>query len=200
MWTRRSISVYLVPGSLPLLGWRCVGRGSRKHCGRARTSQRRGRRSGLGSSQRAALHRQALVAAAALLTLAKFSYGVDILLVIVAVALKIALQERRIPWILPIYLLEVLAFWLLAGQRLADIPAFFGNSLEIGMGYSAMQLPSPAWNIACFAVTAAIVIAAIAKERWHAERWYALFAVLPSPLFSWAWPKARLSATIGLTT
>ena len=122
-------------------------------------------------------HRQALVAAAALLTLAKFSYAVVILPVIAAVALKIALQRRRIPSILPVYLLEVIAFWLLAGQRLADIIPFFRNSLEIGMGYPAMQLPGPEWIIACFALTAAILIAAIGWERWHAERWYAMFAV-----------------------
>jgi hypothetical protein len=48
----------------------------------------------------------------------------------------------------PLYLLSLLAAWLLAGQRIGDIPAFLGSAWQIMAGYGeAMSYPGPAWIV-----------------------------------------------------
>ena len=128
--------------------------------------------------------------AAALLTLAKFSYGLAAALVILTIAAKNAIRNHRTPSNLPIYLLEVAALWLLAGQRLADIGPYVRNSLEIAAGYSAMQFPGPFWHVVCYAVTAAILLTALGWERWQADKWYAAFPVAAMALILFIVAKA----------
>jgi hypothetical protein len=119
------------------------------------------------------VQRQALVTAAAFLSLTKFSSAVLCLTVIPWIALRTAVKQRRFPWVLPAYLLQVLLFWWLAGQRIGDLLPYLRNSAEVSSGYIGMALAGPAWHISCFLVGAGLIVAALGWERWRAERWYA---------------------------
>ncbi len=118
-------------------------------------------------------HEHLLIAAAAFLTVTKFSYAMAILAAMAGVTLKTALG-RRLPRVLFLYAAEVILFWLLADQPLSGLPYYFWNSFQVARGYGGMQLAGPSWYIICFILAFALLIAAIAQDRWRTERWQAL--------------------------
>ncbi|MGA2034382.1 MAG: hypothetical protein ABSG68_19225 [Thermoguttaceae bacterium] len=119
-------------------------------------------------------HEHLLIAAGAFLTVIKFSYGMAVLAVLACIAVKAVLGRRRVPRVLLAYAAEVILFWLLADQPLSGLPHYFWNSLQVARGYAGMQMGGPLWHIICFALAFALLIAAIARDRWPAERWQAL--------------------------
>jgi hypothetical protein len=129
------------------------------------------------------LRRQAFIAAAALVGLAKFYYMVIILACLPFLALRAIVLRRGVPWSLLSFFVYLLGFWLLAGQHMTDIPAYVRNSLEISSGYAAMAWPGPEWQIPCFLLNAALLLTAIALDRWRAESWPGLIGAAALGLF-----------------
>ena len=98
----------------------------------------------------------------ALLTLAKGSLGLASISVLVAGLLAAGSRRRFVRGALPVlaYAFALPAFWALAGQDVAALPAFARNSLDIISGYSdAMFLAGPAWQPALFCAAAAALLA-----------------------------------------
>jgi hypothetical protein len=59
------------------------------------------------------------------------------------------LHHRRIPWSPWAFGGLFLAVWMLCGQRLASLPSYLVNSLEISRGYAyAMAQDGPVWQVA----------------------------------------------------
>ena len=90
-----------------------------------------------------------LLALSALSGLIKFTFALlGITTVLLLDAYRLILH-RRIPIYFPAYLLFAALFFVAAGQRLADFPAYIAGSIAITQGYSeAMQIfGEPRWSL-----------------------------------------------------
>ena len=125
-----------------------------------------------------AVPRQALVTAAALISLMKFSYAAVCMTAVPAIVLRAGIKQHRLPSVLPAYLLQVMLFWWLAGQQAGDLPHYLRNALDKSSGYTAMALPGPWWHVPCFLAGGGLVLTAIGWERWRAEKWFAAAAIV----------------------
>ena len=113
-----------------------------------------------------------LVAAVALASLVKFTYLVAAALVIVPLTVA-QLRRRQVPTVPLLFLAFFLAFDLLAGQRLPDMPDYLRLSMQITAGYTdAMSSfgtnqpigwPSsrPPVDLVCFVAAAGLLIFAV---------------------------------------
>jgi len=99
-------------------------------------------------------------------------------MVIPVIVLRAAMKRRRLPLVLPAYLLQVLLFWWLAGQQIGDLPLYLRNSVELASGYTALALAGPWWHIPCFLLGGGLMLAAIGWERWRAEKWHAAATIV----------------------
>ncbi len=127
---------------------------------------------------RLAIFRQTMLVFAAWISLTKFSAGMAILIVLLLGSVGLVLRTRRVAWILLIYAGGVLLLWLLAGQRIADLPAWLKNSAEMASGYSGMAIPGPWWQIACYGLAICPMLGVLAWDRWRTRRWNAIPPVL----------------------
>lgn len=76
------------------------------------------------------------------MSLIKFSGFAECLVVVAAIALDVVLRQRKFPWIVAAWAGGLVAFWVLAGQKISLLPAFFHHSWLVTGGYTeAMFLP-----------------------------------------------------------
>jgi hypothetical protein len=112
--------------------------------------------------------------------LIKLSTGPLIAVVFLVALFGARAGGRRIAAYVLVFLALVLALWLATGQRLGDVPAFVGHTIEISSGYSSAMLRST--TVAPWKVTAAVVAAigsglALVAAAWlwggrdRATRW-----------------------------
>lgn len=103
----------------------------------------------------------ALLALAAMAGLIKFTMlvaGTGIALLLSARGL---LERGRWAWALPAYLGSVLLGWLVLGQRLRDLPAFIGSSLELSGGFHAVSSGFHALELVLFLLGSATLLVAL---------------------------------------
>lgn len=74
---------------------------------------------------------------AALASLIKYTYLLVCIILIVLITIDELSKLKRIPQVAPIYLAFLSLFWLIAGQNLVNLPAYFVNGSEIVKGFSA---------------------------------------------------------------
>lgn len=74
---------------------------------------------------------------ASLSSLIKHTHLMVCIVLIVLITIDELSRLKRIPQVAPIYIAFVGLFWLIAGQNLANFPAYFVNGLEIVKGFSA---------------------------------------------------------------
>jgi hypothetical protein len=121
-----------------------------------------------------------------------------VVLIVILGSLKTVVQRRRVPWTLPVYCVEVLFFWLLAGQRLADFVPFVVNGLEMAGGYSsAMQFPGPVLATVVFVAVAVGTVVLVDQRQRRLEKWYALFPSISLAIVFWLLAKASLVRSDG---
>ncbi|HEY0140921.1 MAG TPA: glycosyltransferase [Thermoanaerobaculia bacterium] len=113
----------------------------------------------------------ALIVAATLLGLAKFSMLVMVSLAVAAVAAD-ELRRRSFPWTAAIHALALAAFWLLARQQPGDFLPFLRGSLEMASGYGeAMGRDDTLYSPRAFrpflisALTFTLIVAAVEIRR-----------------------------------
>ncbi len=84
----------------------------------------------------------------------------------------VGLARRRVPRLLPLFALGIVAGALLYGQRLSDLPAYVALQGEVVAGYAAaMALDGPDWDLASFvclssALLLTFVVAGRGPGRW----------------------------------
>jgi hypothetical protein len=112
--------------------------------------------------------------------LIKLSTGPLIAVIFLVALVGARAGGRRVAAYVIVFLALVLALWLATGQRLGDVPAFVGHTIEISSGYSSAMLRST--TVAPWKVTAAVVAAigsglALVAAAWlwggrdRATRW-----------------------------
>src|SRR5262249_40827107 len=112
----------------------------------------------------------ALVLALALSGLVKFTFLVAGATAVGVVSVD-ALAHRRMPWLLPAWIVAVVVLWLVVGQDPKSLLAFLRGSAEVSGGYSeAMALRGP--NGEVLAVLGAIVLlcAVVLATEWPRDR------------------------------
>jgi hypothetical protein len=118
----------------------------------------------------------ALLALSALAGLIKFTYLLFGFTCVVLADLH-HLRRRALPWYTVGYLLSVLAFFALAGQKLGNFPAYLRTSLAVTAGYSeAMQKSGATVELLGFAVLALSFLLLVLKHQrasadWKDNRW-----------------------------
>jgi hypothetical protein len=84
-----------------------------------------------------------LLAALAVGALVKFSFLPSAIVVLGAVTAD-ALRQRRVPRAAVVFAVFFVGTWAIAGQRVADLPAFLASGSEVMAGYSVnMSIPGP---------------------------------------------------------
>jgi hypothetical protein len=118
---------------------------------------------------------------AAIEALVKLSTGPTIAAVFLLALVGARAGGRRIAAYLVLFVVELLALWLLAGQRLDAIPDFLANTREIVSGYSSAMIREvdvAHWKVVVASIAAAIttlaLVAACAAGRFRDRR--ALYA------------------------
>jgi hypothetical protein len=146
--------------------------------------------------------KELLILAAALIGLVKFTYLTAAVVIVAGIALDDLLRKRRFPWIVPVYLLETLFFWLLAGQRLSSVWPYLRNSLEIAAGYGAMAFWGPPRVVIQTALLMAMMATALllplAWLLWQQRRGWFLVSWLPFLLVVAILGKASLMRLDGI--
>jgi hypothetical protein len=118
----------------------------------------------------------ALLALSALAGLIKFTYLLFGFTCVVLADLH-RLRRRALPWYTVGYLLSVLAFFALSGQRLGNFPTYLRTSLAVTAGYSeAMQTSGATVELLGFAVVASSFLLLVlryqrASADWKDNRW-----------------------------
>lgn len=75
--------------------------------------------------------------------------------------------RRRFPVILTVYLTGVLAFWLLAGQNLANFGAYLANGSQIVKGFAAtMGTFGPLIEIILYLITVVLFLGLVVAATW----------------------------------
>jgi hypothetical protein len=112
--------------------------------------------------------------------LIKLSTGPLVAVVFLVALIGARAGARRIAAYIVVFLALVVVLWLASGQRLGDVPAFVGHTIEISSGYSSAMLRST--TVAPWKVVAAVVAAigsglALVAATWlwggrdRATRW-----------------------------
>ncbi len=131
----------------------------------------------------------ALLALSALAGLIKFTYFLFGFACVILADLH-RLRRRALPWYTFCYLLSILVFFALAGQKLAHFPAYLHASLAVTAGYSeAMQLfGSPFELLAFVAMSFSLLLLVQATERksedWRQDPWLGAVPILIFLAFS----------------
>jgi hypothetical protein len=118
----------------------------------------------------------------------KFTH-VAVVCCIVGIGSVWEVTRRRVPYAGLLVVASWLAWWKLAGQRLADIPAYVRHSIEMAAGYSAgWSQDGPLWQPAFFLVAAAGFMLVHAKAQKQRLGWAGVLPVtaamgLVFPLF-----------------
>jgi hypothetical protein len=111
-------------------------------------------------------------------SLVKFSHQM-LAFAVVGVILIDDLLRRRPPWAPLVYLMSLLAFWVLAGQQLRSFWPYVRGSWELSQGYSeamAFSPPGSGWATLGFVVAAVIIfIEAVRDTRGRPRPQVALF-------------------------
>jgi len=110
-----------------------------------------------------------MLAVAAWLTLTKFSYLMVFAVIVGLHAVSHVVRRQRVPWIVPVFMTEVLLFWLMAGQQLPDYFAWLHNAVELVDGYSAMACSGPAWQIVLYWITIGCALVAVGRHQWKLQ-------------------------------
>jgi hypothetical protein len=109
----------------------------------------------------------------AILSLVKFNFLIASVMTVI-VAMTVHLLRRDIGKAAVIaagYGGFLLLFWLLCGQSLQSLPAWFTGSLEIAAGYSeAMSLTPPTALLACCVILMVLIIASCCLISWACPR------------------------------
>ena len=107
--------------------------------------------------------------ACAVASLIKLNDAVSIVAIGGALAAGAVAWRRTVPVFIAAYAATFAVLWLLAGQRLSDIPDWLGASLQIVLGYpGAMTLPSPdrAWQAVALVISTGAAVAALYRVTW----------------------------------
>ena len=127
-----------------------------------------------------------LVVALGCLSLVKFTGLLETAFVLSLVSVDDVFRRRRFPWAAPLWLASLLAFWLLAGQRLDSIGPFLVNSCQITAGYTeAMMVPgdAPAWSLLGFVMIGIALWLLAARVLWLKLRCWALLPLAGMGMF-----------------
>ncbi|MBS1881836.1 MAG: hypothetical protein JSS97_02635 [Actinobacteria bacterium] len=101
--------------------------------------------------------------------LIKLSTGPLVAVVFLLALLGARAGARRIVAYVVIFAALALALWLATGQRLGDLPAFVGHTVEIASGYSSAMLRST--EVAPWKVTAAVAAAILSGLALVGAAW-----------------------------
>jgi hypothetical protein len=119
-----------------------------------------------------------LAAALGWTSLIKFTGLLESAVLLLVIAADDIFRRRRLPWLLVVWLLSLLAFWMAAGQAANSLAEFLINSWRITSGYTeAMMLDDPAAGrgVVRFLLLAGLLCACVGRLAWLRHRtWGAL--------------------------
>jgi hypothetical protein len=108
---------------------------------------------------------------AAIAALVKLSTGPLVAVFFLAALVGARAGRRRLLVYVIGFVIELLALWLLSGQRLGDLPDFVSRTLEISSGYSSAmmrQADVAAWKVVAATAAAAVTAVALVVAAWFA--------------------------------
>lgn len=111
-----------------------------------------------------------LVICLALASQLKFTTGMMAVGVLLALTIH---ASRKILWLAIIYAAAYVFFWLLAGQHIASLPAYFNHSLHIAGAYADMEstfMPDEARGVIIFLIGCTALLALLIGVNWRQWR------------------------------
>jgi hypothetical protein len=132
---------------------------------------------GRGTRQIALVGTALLVVAAAVVSLAKFTWLVGAASAIGILTVDDLFRRRRAPLVAAGYVLGVCGLWVLVGQPLQYLVPFLLKTAEVARGYSeAMATPAPGelWDDVLYMLCAGTLLLTMALSFWKAQRWWGI--------------------------
>ena len=116
--------------------------------------------------------------AMALMSLVKHTYLLPSLVFVILITIDEIFRQRRLPRILPLYLVAIVFLWLVAGQNLANFPSYIVNGLEIVKGYTPSMAKFGPWNqIIFYLISTGLFWLLVAATEWKYRQ---ILGLLPS--------------------
>ena len=116
---------------------------------------------------------------ASLSSLTEHSYLLLAIAFITLITIDEIVNLKRIPRAASIYLTFLWIFWMFAAQNLANIPAYFANSLEVIRGYSAsMGTPGELKEVLFYLFSTGIFLLLVGIIEWINRRWWGILPTL----------------------
>ena len=116
---------------------------------------------------------------ASLTSLTEYSYFLLAIAFIILITIDEIVNLNRIPRSASIYLAFLWIFWMFAAQDLANIPAYFANSLEALKGYSAsMGVPGDLKEVLLYVFSTGIFLLLVGIIEWINHRWCGILPTL----------------------
>jgi len=109
---------------------------------------------------------------AALEALVKLSTGPVIAAIVVVCLLGLRARWWQIAGFVVLFVVELVALWLLSGQGIADLPGFLAGSYEVASGYSAAMSRAagvPGWQIEVATAGAVLLTSGLIAAAYRGE-------------------------------
>lgn len=114
----------------------------------------------------------------ALVSLIKHTYLIPSIVFVILITIDEIYRQRRWPRILPIYLIAILFFWIIAGQNIANFPSYIINGLQMVKGFSAsMGIVGSGSEVIFYLFSAGLLWFLIAATEWKHRQ---LIGLLPA--------------------
>ena len=114
----------------------------------------------------------------ALMSLVKHTYLIPSLIFVILITIDELYRQKRLPKILPLYLIAIVFLWLVAGQNLANFPSYIVNGFEIVKGYSlSMAIFGPWGQILFYFISTGLFWLLVAATEWKYRQ---ILGLLPS--------------------
>ncbi len=114
-----------------------------------------------------------------LLSLVKHTYLLPSLVFVILITIDELYRQKRLPKIIPLYLIAIIFLWLVAGQNLANLPAYIVNGFEIIKGYSTSMVKFDPWGqIIFYLFSTGLFWLLVAATEWKYRQKFGLLPAL----------------------
>ena len=115
----------------------------------------------------------------ALASLVKHTYLLLGIFFIVLIAIDELFKLKRFPQIATIYLVLVWLWWTIAGQELANVPAYLINGLQIVRGFSqALGIAGKLDELLLYILGTGLFLLLVGLVEWRSRRWWGMLPTL----------------------
>lgn len=115
----------------------------------------------------------------ALATLVKHTYLLLGVFFILLIAIDELFKLKRFPLVATVYLVLVWLWWTIAGQELANVPAYLTNSLQIVRGFSqALGIAGKLDELLLYILGTGLFLLLVCLVEWRSRRWWGMLPTL----------------------